>query len=110
MIETHQQDAASTFEILLEAVEAEIDFVNGVGARSFEGRDYERAKSSLERAASLTAFRDKVAALRREWDEIAALSEQQEDEATKAERRNLGRLRRGCGPPTRHSCCRCFRC
>jgi len=99
MIENNPQDVSSAFEILLEEVEAEIDFINGVGAKSFEGRDYDRAKEALERAASLSAFRDKVAALRREWDDIAAVGEQQEDESTRAERRNLGRLRRGVRTP-----------
>lgn len=99
MIENNPQDVSSAFETLLEEVEAEIDFINGVGSKSFEARDYDRAKEALERAASLTAFRDKVAALRREWDDMAAVSEQQEDEATKDERRDLGRLRRGVRTP-----------
>ena len=34
--------------MLLEEVEAEIDFVNGVGSKAFEGRDYDKAKEALE--------------------------------------------------------------
>lgn len=95
MIENNPSNVLSAFEMLLEEVEAEIDFVNTVGSKAFEARDYDRAREALERAGTLTAFRDKVASLRKEWDEIAAVAESQEDEATKAERRNLGRLRRG---------------
>ena len=95
MIENNPSNVFSAFEMLLEEVEAEIDFVNGVGAKAFGGRDYDKAKEALERSGVLTAFRDKVAALRKEWDGIAAVAESQEDEETKAERRNLGRLRRG---------------
>lgn len=95
MIENNPSDVASAFEMLLEEVEAEIDFVNNVGAKGFEARDYAKAKEALERAGVLTGFRDKVAALRKEWDQIAAEAESQEDEETKAERRDLGRLRRG---------------
>lgn len=95
MIENNPSNVFSAFEMLLEEVEAEIDFVNGVGAKAFGGRDYDKAKEALERSGVLTAFRDKVAALRTEWEGIAAVAESQEDEETKAERRNLGRLRRG---------------
>lgn len=99
MIENNPQDVASAFEILLEEVEAEIDFINGVGSKAFGARDYDRAKEALERAAVLTAFRDKVASLRTEWDALAAVADREEDDETKAERRNLGRLRKGTRTP-----------
>ena len=95
MIENNPSNVFSAFEMLLEEVEAEIDFVNGVGAKAFQGRDYDKAKEALERSGVLTAFRDKVAVLRKEWEDIAAAAESQEDEETKAGRRNLGHLRRG---------------
>ena len=95
MIENNPSNVSSAFEMLLEEVEAEIDFVNGVGARAFEGRDYDKTKEALERSGLLTVLRDKVAGLRREWQELAALAEREEDEETRAERRNLGRLRKG---------------
>lgn len=101
MIENNPQDVASAFEILLEEVEAEIDFTNGVGAKAFDTRDYDRAKEALERAGALTAFRDRVAGLRTEWDGLVSAAESQEDEETKAERRNLGRLRKGIRTPER---------
>ena len=99
MIQNNPQDVSTAFEALLEEVEAEVDFVNTVGSRSFEGRDYDRAKEALARAGVLIAFRDKVSALRAEWQTIAAVAEQEEDEETKAERRNLGRLRNGLRTP-----------
>jgi len=95
MIENNPSNVSSAFEMLLEEVEAEIDFVNGVGSKAFAGRDYDNAKEALERSGTLTAFRDKVAALRKEWEDLAAAAERDEDEETRAERRNLGRLRRG---------------
>lgn len=99
MIENNPSNVSSAFEMLLEEVEAEIDFVNGVGSKAFGGRDYEKAKEALERAATLTGFRDKVAVLRKEWEAIAAVAEREEDEETKADRRNLGRLRKGLRTP-----------
>jgi len=99
MIENNPTNVSAAFEMLLEEVEAEIDFVNSVGARAFQGRDYDRAKEALERSGALTAFRDKVASLRKEWDQMAAAAEREEDEETRVERRNLGKLRKGLRTP-----------
>lgn len=99
MIENNPSNVSSAFEILLEEVEAEIDFVTGVGSKAFEARDYDKAREALERAAVLTAFRDKAATLRAEWESLAAVAEQEEDEQTRAARRDLGRLRRGLRTP-----------
>jgi hypothetical protein len=99
MIENNPTNVSSAFEMLLEEVEAEIDFVNSVGAKAFESRDYEKAKEALQRTGTVTAFRDKVATLRKEWDDLAAAAERQEDEETRAERRNLGKLRKGVRTP-----------
>jgi hypothetical protein len=95
VIENNPTNVSSAFEMLLEEVEAEIDFVNGVGSKAFESRDYDKAKEALERSGTLTAFRDKVAGLRKEWEEMAAVAEREEDEETRAQRRNLGKLRKG---------------
>jgi len=99
MIENNPSNVSSAFEMLLEEIEAEIDFVNGVGARAFEGRDYDNAREALERSGTLTAFRDRVAALRKEWEEMAAAVERDEDEETRTARRNLGKLRKGVRTP-----------
>jgi len=99
MIENNPSNVSSAFEMLLEEVEAEIDFVNGVGAKAFESRDYDKAKEALERSGTLTAFRDRVVALRKEWEEMAAVAERDEDEETRTARRNLGKLRKGVRTP-----------
>ena len=99
MIENNPSNVSSAFEILLEEIEAELDFINGVGARAFESRDYDKAKEALERSGLLTAFRDRVAALRQEWDDMAAVAERDEDEETRTARRNLGKLRKGVRTP-----------
>lgn len=95
MIENNPSNVSAAFEMLLEEVEAEIDFGNSIGSKAFENRDYEKAKEALERSGVMTAFRDKVAALRKEWETMAAAADREEDEDTKSERRNLGRLRHG---------------
>ena len=57
--------------------------------------DLDKAKEALERAAQVTGFRDKADALRREWENLFAREEDEEGTEAHAERRNLGRLRRG---------------
>ena len=99
MIENNPTNLSSAFEMLLEEIEAEIDFVNNVGSKAFESRIYERAKEALERAGILTSFRDRVATLRKEWEDLAAAAERDEDDETRAERRNLGKLRKGLRTP-----------
>ncbi len=95
MIENNPTNVMAAFEILLEEMEAEIEFINKAGSKGFETRDYERAREALERAAQLTTFRDKVAALRGEWEALSPATVVEEEEAERIERRNLGRLRRG---------------
>ena len=91
-------DAA--FDILLEQIEAEIDLVNRGGARAFEARDYDAARATLERAGLVIAFRDRTAALRREWVALAGPQVESEGSAEdQTQRRDPGRLRRGLRTP-----------
>lgn len=99
MIENNPSNVSSAFEMLLEEVEAEIDFVTSVGSKAFESRDFDKAKEALERSGTLTAFRDRVASLRKEWGELAAAAEREEDEETRTARQNLGKLRKGLRTP-----------
>jgi restriction system protein len=96
MIENNPTNIEAAFEMLLEEIEAEIDFVTGVGSKAFEKRDLDRAKDALEHAGKLTAFRDKAVALKKEWDGFAVIEVDEEDRKTaQTQRQNLGRLQRG---------------
>lgn len=100
MIKNNPTNVVAAFEILLEEIETEIDFTNRVGSRAFEARDYDRAREALDLAAQLTAYRDKLAAFRREWDRLVPVADEEtEDTETTESRRNLGRLRRGLRTP-----------
>lgn len=98
MIENDPSNVSSGFEMLLEEVEAEIDFFTRLGSRAFESRDFRKVDEARTQAEKVTAFRDKVATLRKEWVAISG-GESEEDEETRAERRNLGRLRKGLRTP-----------
>lgn len=97
MIENNPTNLVAAFEMLLEEIEAEIEFTSKVGAQAFESRDYERARKALERAAQITAFRDKADALRREWDALTGgrSDDEEGDDEQRSGRRDLGRLARG---------------
>jgi restriction system protein len=92
MIKNNPTNVEAAFEILLEEVEAEIDFINNAGVKGFEARDYDRAKEALEQAAALTAFREKVSGLTREWK---SLQSHQAQYGTETRRRNFKRIGRG---------------
>src|SRR6266542_2311633 len=97
MIENSPTNVTAAFEMLLEEVETEIDFINQVGVKAFEKRDYDRVREAIERAGQITTFRDKVASQRKEWETLSAFesADTEEEKALHAERRNLGRLKRG---------------
>ena len=98
MIENNPGNVSSAFEMLLEEIETEIDFFTRIGARAFQNRDYKKVDEARAQAEMVTAFRDKVASLRKEWDALTG-AEPEEDDETRAERRNLGRLRKGLRTP-----------
>lgn len=95
MIANNPSNVEAAFEMLLEEIEAEIDFVTNIGSKSFEKRDFDRAREALEHAGKLTAFRDKTASLRKEWTSISQLEVDEEEQKERTERQNLGRLQRG---------------
>lgn len=93
-IEDNLTSVQAAFEILLEELEAEIEFINKAGSAAFASRDYDRARAALARADQATVFREQVAALRAEWEKLSPVSSA-EAEVGGTERHNLGRLRRG---------------
>lgn len=95
MIKNDSGNVSSAFEILLEEVDAEIEFVNAAGGKAFADREYDRASQVLEYARRVTAFRARVADLQAEWLEVANGSGIEEDMALATDRQNLGRLPRG---------------
>jgi len=93
-------DVPAAFEILLEEIEAEIEFINQMGCKAFECRDYKSVQAITERAQEFSAFRDKIASLRKEYATLAARYEMtEEEERVSASRRALSRLPRGLRTP-----------
>ena len=101
MIENNPTNVSAALDILLEEIEAEIEFFNEVGKAAFEKRDYDRVREAVAHADSITAFREKIVTIQSEWDTLAAKFhvEKEEEEKVGTSRRNLGRLRRGLRTP-----------
>jgi restriction system protein len=100
----------AAFETLLEEIEAEIDVVHQAGAKAFEERNYNSARAVLDRADQITSFRDKVVALRSEWETLTGVHHSQVAAATlemesadnstpEKARTSSGRLQRGLRTP-----------
>lgn len=98
---TATTNVSAAFDILLEAMEEEVGLVHRSLAANAEQRNYDEAQSLLDQARNMTEMRRRVASLRNEWSEAFAAQEdvEEEDETTKAARRDLGRLQRGLRTP-----------
>jgi len=57
VIENNPTNVPAVFEMLLEEIEAEIDFVKGVGSKAFEKRNCDRAKDVLGHADNILRLR-----------------------------------------------------
>jgi len=61
----------SAFDLLLDELDAEIESVHQRGARSFGQRDYAAIRAAAAQAEAIADFRERVAALRLEWQALA---------------------------------------
>lgn len=96
MNERRSDEVLTAFEVLLAAIEEEIDSINQAGARAQERRDYDAVRTAIERANQVTTLRDKVVTLRKEWDAFSATPKNRSGkQVTPTKRRNLGRLESG---------------
>jgi len=73
------------FEMLLEEIETVVHTFNQDGATAFQKGNYDLAKELLQKASDLTAFREKVRGLKREWKNLFSVH-------ARRRRRDRGRL------------------
>lgn len=76
------------FELLVEALEEEANGVNRRGGQAFERGEYGAVSGLLARADRIAALREKVLAIRGEWEQLLPAEES-------APRRDLGHLPAG---------------
>jgi hypothetical protein len=65
-----QNEVAIAFDIVLEEIENAIEALNQQGAQAFQSGKYEEAKELMEKGSQMTAFREKVNELQKEWSNI----------------------------------------
>jgi len=90
---------SAAFELLLEEIEIEINSLDKAASKASEEHDRKSAREALERADQITAFRDRVVSLRKEWETLAKPYKGTEYKIIHSERRNMGRLQRGVRTP-----------
>ncbi|HET7101180.1 MAG TPA: winged helix-turn-helix domain-containing protein [Terriglobia bacterium] len=95
MVDNDPTTVQAGFEILLEEMETEIEFINQPGAKAFAARNYDAARAVLERADQATALREKLAALRLEWEKFGPAAATNGASAKKNGSHDLSRLQRG---------------
>lgn len=95
MVDNDPTTVQAAFELLLEEMETEIEFINQSGAKAFAARNYEAARAVLERADQATSLREKLAALRTEWDKFSPAAPVSGVNARKNGSHDLSRLHRG---------------
>jgi len=100
MKENSPKNVFAAFEMLLEEIEVEIDFINKAGANAFQRSDYDSVEQHRERARQATVLHDKLVDLRKEWETLmASHHDKEEEEAVHEERRNMDHLQRGLRTP-----------
>jgi restriction system protein len=92
MIENKPTNVFIAFKKLLEEIETEIDLTNKVGSKAIEERDYEGANEAIRRSTQIIVLRDKLVALRNEWETLTASEQNAEEEIIHAELPNIERL------------------
>lgn len=95
MVDKDPTTVQAGFEILLEEMETEIEYINQSGAKAFAARNYDGARAVLERADHATALREKLAALRADWEKITPKISANGTNAHKNGSYDLSRLQRG---------------
>jgi len=106
MAEDNSSDVSSAFGILLDEIDAEIDRIKEASSELIRLDDYKQARKALARAEKLGIFRDRVAALREEWERLISGEIEEEREypqrrrAPVKVRRDMGKLPAGVTTPS----------
>jgi restriction system protein len=95
MVDDSPTTVQAGFELLLEEMETEIEFINQSGAKAFAARNYDAARAVLERADQVTGLREKLSSLRAEWEKLVPVVSANGASSRKNGRHDLSRLQRG---------------
>jgi restriction system protein len=100
MIHREPTNVSAAFDILLEAIEEEIEFMFSAVSTAAEQKDTQKVRRHNDQADNMIEFRGRVGQLRDEWNTAYGGAEEVVgDEETERARRDLGRLKRGLRTP-----------
>jgi len=88
-------EVETAFEIVLEEIEDSIVSINQEISISSSSRDYDKSLILIKVAQQMTAFRDKVYELQKEWSKLTDTKFRGEIKTTKTKRRGKRRLSKG---------------
>ena len=99
MIEDNRNNVLAALDVVLEGIEAEIEFVNRHGARIFEGGDHQKVKDALERAEQIKSLGERIDTIRNEWTTLFPEVKEGGGKNGDTNGPNGGRLHRGVRTP-----------
>jgi restriction system protein len=100
LAERHTTNVTAAFDILLEAVEEEIGFVDAAISTAAGQQDYPKVRENTDLAEKMTEFRSRLTGLRDEWESsYASSADAGTDDEVQRVHRDLGRLQRGLRTP-----------
>jgi len=92
---TYENEVATAFDIVLEEIENAIEGLNQDGAEAFQKGNYDQARELMEKGSQMTAFRERVNDLQKEWGNIFATITPPRKRRRKRSRKATKRLERG---------------
>lgn len=98
-----EMNVQGAFELLIESLEEEVNGINHIGGAAFARGDYPAVDTMRTQVDAITALREKVLALRNEWESImpTPYDETTKEDSDPVSRRDLGRLPKGMRTPNR---------
>jgi restriction system protein len=99
MAKNDPTNVTPAFEMLLEEIEAEINFQEKLGARAFEKHDHDAARKAADCANQIVDFRDQVVSLQREWESLMLSLHDRKEETSGTQQPAPKRLPRGMSTP-----------
>src|SRR2546423_215549 len=78
MIEHNLQNVGAAFDVLIEEMEEALRSLNNSGANALEVCDYDMAQRAIEHARRVKLLCEKIATLKREWNDLEGTLSAQE--------------------------------
>lgn len=103
MVRKNSTNVSDAFDLLKQAMQDEIAFLNEEGARAFKKSDYNGVQEAREQVAHIVTLQEKVEQLSNEWKNLArervSIEKRIPSQNTQTKRQNFGRAQRGESTP-----------